>query len=89
MLQTQPPFYQRLQWACDYFIVECKAVLPHVVVFLEQRIVLHRPLLKLHVDAAAIYRNHFLDSAETQILFMQVRKGESNVNSTTSAPKRL
>lgn len=30
-------------------------VSPHVVIFLEKRIVLHSSLLKLHVDAAAIY----------------------------------
>lgn len=39
---------------------------PHVVVFLEKRIVLHSSLLQLHIDAAAIYRNHLLDSAKTK-----------------------
>lgn len=37
-----------------------------MVVFLEKRIVLHSSLLKLHVDATAIYRDHLLDSAETK-----------------------
>lgn len=41
-------------------------VSPHMVVFLEKRIVLHGSLLKLHVDAATVYRDHLLDSAETQ-----------------------
>lgn len=40
-------------------------VSPHVVIFLEKRIVLHSSLLKLYIDAAAIYRNHLFDSAKT------------------------
>lgn len=40
---------------------------PHVIIFLEKRIVLHSSLLQLHVDATAIYRNHFLDSAKTKL----------------------
>lgn len=37
-----------------------------MVVFLEKRIVLHSSLLKLHIDATAIYRDHLLDSTETK-----------------------
>lgn len=39
-------------------------MLPHVVIFLEKCIVLHSSLLKLHVNAAAVYRNHLFDSAK-------------------------
>lgn len=53
------------------FLFSSNVVSPHVVIFLEKRIVLHGPLLKLHVNAAAIYRNHLLDSAENGT-FMQV-----------------
>lgn len=61
--------HKRVQRGCDY-LIERKAVSPHVVVFLEKRIVLHRPLLKLHVDAAAVYRNHLLDSAGTEFYIL-------------------
>lgn len=42
-----------------------KEPLPHVVILLEESVVLHSSLLKLHVNAAAVYRNHLLDSTET------------------------
>lgn len=60
-----------------------KEMLPHVVIFLEEGIVLHGSLLKLHVNAAAVYRNHLLDSAERSFKFYRLAKEES---STTEDP---
>lgn len=47
-----------------YYLFQ-KEMLPHVVIFLEECVVLHSSLLKLHVNAAAVYRNHLFDSAKT------------------------
>lgn len=60
-----------------------KEILPHVVIFLEQCIVLHSSLLKLHVNAAAVYWNHLFDSAERSFKFYRLAKEESN---TTEDP---
>ena len=70
MFQTQPceDFPESAKWhdvvGMDVMMEDRIAYSPHVVVFLEKRVVLHSSLLELHIDATAIYRNHLLDSAK-------------------------
>lgn len=51
-------------------------MLPHVVIFLEKCVVLHSSLLQLHVDAAAVYRNHLFDSAKRSFICYRLAKGD-------------
>lgn len=47
-----------------YYLFQ-KETSPHVVIFLEECVVLHSSLLELHIYAASVYRNHLFDSAKT------------------------
>lgn len=51
-------------------------MVPHVVIFLEKCVVLHSSLLQLHVDAAAVYRNHLFDSAKRWFICYRLAKGD-------------
>lgn len=53
-----------------------KEISPHVVIFLEECVVLHSSLLKLHINAAAVYWNHLFDSAKTSFKYYRLVKGE-------------
>lgn len=50
-----------------YICIYSERALPHVVVFLEESVVLHSSLLQLHINAAPIYWNHLFDSAKMNI----------------------
>lgn len=41
-------------------------IAPHVVILLEERVVLHSPLLQLHVQAAPVDGHHLADAAGPQ-----------------------
>lgn len=60
-----------------------------MVIFLEECVVLHSSLLKLHINAAAIYRNHLFDSAKTSFNYNRLAKGEVTSTEVPSTLKQF